>query len=253
MAQMDEARTMTLWLMDAVRGNPVRFASAGRNTHAPVWTPDGASLVYTSDHDGPSNLYIQAVDGAEPSRRLTISEQHQDAGSFSPDGKLLTYVELHPDTNWDVWVLDMESGEVRPFLMSAAEEMQPIVAPSGNLYAYTSNETGRREIYLERFPDGGRKQRVSTDGGEDPAWSRDGGTLYYRWRSVIYAVPVTDTDGQIETGVPTRRFEGAFEGRAGYGKANWDVAAGAGSEPLDLVVRVLGAGLTMPLASTYRK
>ncbi len=223
--QVSEARTVTLWLLDAARGNSVRFVSGGHNTHAAIWTPDGASLVFTSDHDGPSNLYIKTVDGAAPIRRLTVSKQHQDAGSLSPDGALLTYAELHPETNWDLWVLEMTTGETHPLLRSAAEEIQPIIAPAGDLYAYTSNETGRREIYLEQFPGGGHKQRVSTDGGEDPLWSRDASTLYFRWQSAIYAAQVTRTEARVDADEPKQVYQGDFEGRTGYGKANWDITA----------------------------
>jgi len=202
----------------------VRLTTGGQNTHASIWSPDGNELVFTSDHEGPSNLYIKSVDTSEPLRRLTVSEQHHDVGSYSPDGAMLTYAEMHPDTNWDLWLLELDSGLTRPLLRTAAEEIQPIISPLGNTLAYTSNETGRREVYLERFPEGGHKQRVSESGGEDPLWSRDGNTLYYRWTDTVYAVAIgTGDQPQIGEAVPV--YQGRSEGRAGYGKANWDIDA----------------------------
>jgi Tol biopolymer transport system component len=217
----DQTRAQALWLIDVSRGVPVKLATGGENTHGPIWTPDGDALVFTSDHEGPSNLYIKSLEGSDPLLRLTNSAQHHDAGSFSPDGDLLTYAEMHPETNWDLWILDVESRSPRPFIATPAEEIQPIVAPTGELIAYTSNETGRREVYVERFPLGGAKQRASLTGGEDPTWSRDGSTLYYRWQGSIYELDVSQS---TVAGEPTHVLEGHFEGRAGYGKANWDVS-----------------------------
>ena len=172
MTLVSDTQAMTLWLLDPERGTMVRLVTGGQNSHSAVWTPDGSAVAFTSDHEGPSNLYLKSVTSGAPLTRLTRSEQHHDAASFSPDGRYLTFSELHPDTNWDVWVLDTETRNRTPFLQSEAEEMQGIVSPAGGLLAYTSNETGRREIYLEKFPGGGDKQRVSVDGGEDSVWSR---------------------------------------------------------------------------------
>ncbi len=165
---------------------------------------------------------MKPVEISEAPRRLTNTPRHQDAGALSPDGQLLTYAELHSQTNWDVWVMDLRSLESRALLATDAEEMQPIVSPDGDSYAYTSNETGRREVYLENFPQGGGKQRVSSAGGEDPVWSRDGTQLFFRLRDSIYSVAVEN--GRVMSN-PRRTMQGRYEGRAGYGKANWDLNA----------------------------
>ena len=221
MTTVDDAREMQTWMIDPDGGAPVMLTMLAGNTHSHVWTPDGESFVFTADHEGPSNLYLKAVDASTPPVRLTNSEQHHDAASFSPDGNFLTYAEMHPVSNWDLWMLDMTTGEPQPILNTDAEEIQPIISPQGDLLAYTTNETGRREVYVEQFPGGGRKRRVSSDGGEDPVWSRDGSLLYYRWLDTIYAVANTETG----FGRPEAVYQGRFEGRAGYGKANWDVDA----------------------------
>ncbi len=104
MTIVDEAtRGMDLWLLDVARGSMVKWNSGGHNAHAAVWTPDGKHLVFTSDHEGPSNLFMKPVEISEAPRRLTNTPRHQDAGALSPDGQLLTYAELHSQTNWDVW------------------------------------------------------------------------------------------------------------------------------------------------------
>lgn len=220
--EVDAAREMTLWMHDLRRSSSVRIRRQSNHNHQPVWTPDGTRYVFTSNHEGPSNLYLQTVDASDPPVRLTNSEKHHDAASFSPDGRLLSFAEIDPETNWDIWVLDMATGEARAFLATPAEEMQPVISPDGGYLAYTSNETGERQIYLERFPDGGKKTAVSTDGGLDPLWSRDGAALFYRLENRIFRVAMIDLDA-MEMGEPQIVYQGEFEGRAAYGKANWEI------------------------------
>jgi len=220
---INDKRQMSLWLLDTRRGPPMRLPTIGEHMHGAIWSPDGSALVFTSDHEGPSNLYRVEL-ASNHVVRLTRSEQHHDAASFHPDGQMLTYAELHPDTNWDIWQLDVASRDARPIRRTGAEEMQPILSPDGSLLAYTSNETGRREIYLQPFSGAGTRMRVSSGGGEDPLWSHDGTRLYYRWQSHIYQVSVTGKSS-LTLSRPREILEGDFEGRTGYGKANWDMTA----------------------------
>ena len=216
----DTSRALSVWTADPARGSLVRFVTEASNAHSAIWSPDGSYLVFTANHEGPSNLYRANLNAPRNLTRLTQSPQHQDAGSFSPDGRLVTFAELHPETNWDLWVLDLVEGTVSPFLNSPVEEMQPIISPLGDLIAYTSKESGQREVYIERFPGGGSKRLVSNNGGEDPVWSHDGRKLYYRWMDGIFSAPI---DGEGMPGNVTQVLSGRFEGRAGYGKANWDI------------------------------
>jgi eukaryotic-like serine/threonine-protein kinase len=99
--------------------------------------------------------------------------------SFSPDGATLAFVERNPDTGWDINLLDMKSRKVTSFLNSKATEMCPEFSPDGHWMAYTSNESGRTEVYVRPFPGPGGKWQISAEGGETPIWSRDEKHLYY--------------------------------------------------------------------------
>jgi len=99
----------------------------------------------------------------------------------------------------------------QPLLNSAANEGDPALSPDGAWIAYQSNETGQPEIYLERFPDLGNKEQISTGGGHDPVWSLDGSELFYRdlIGSRMMVIPI-DTEPTLTLGTATVLFEGTY-------------------------------------------
>ena len=222
---LDERRRMRVWQYDIDRDvlNPI--LPLGIQSHLTVWLPDGSGFVATTNQHGPSNLYLVNLENNAAPQRLTENENHQDGASFSPDGRILSYAEVDPETNWDLWLLNMETLETTPFLATVAEEIQPIISPNGQLIAYTSNETGTRKVYLQNFPQGGGKQLVSVDGGEDPLWSEDGSLLYFRWEDKMFKVSIEWQEG-LKISRPTELYQGEFEGRVGYGQSNWDLLPG---------------------------
>ena len=100
--------------------------------------------------------------------------------SWSPDGKTLAFVEVNnPDTQSDIWVLPLGQEPV-PLLATAFLEHSPMFSPDGGWLAYVSDESGREEVYVRGFPGEGAKHPISTGGGREPVWSRDGRKLYFR-------------------------------------------------------------------------
>ena len=99
-----------------------------------------------------------------------------------------------------------------------------MVSPDGTWFAYTSDEAGRPEIYVEAFPGGGQKQRISSDGGQEPLWSRDGSRLFYRHEHQVIAVAIGPGPG-LSMGRSTVVVEGPFEKSAGTGSPNYEVSA----------------------------
>jgi hypothetical protein len=93
-------------------------------------------------------------------------------------------------------------------------------SPDGRFVAYTSNESGRDEIYVQPFPGSGGKWSVSTDGGSQPVWAKDGRELYYRHNDQLFAVTI-ETDPAFVVGQPSLLFEGNF---------SWGAAAGPGMD-----------------------
>jgi hypothetical protein len=126
--------------------------------------------------------------------------------SWSPDGKLLVYVQLGKGA--DVWAVPLE-GDKRPFpvLDSPFDEQLAQVSPDGKWIAYQSNETGTNEIYIKQFPEGPAKRQVSAGGGLWPRWRGDGKELYYVATGLV-AVEIDTTGATPRPGVPRPLFAG---------------------------------------------
>jgi eukaryotic-like serine/threonine-protein kinase len=224
-------RLSGIWIVDLERsGAPVLFSSQSRNDHLPVWTPDGTRVVFSSVRDGgnrdatAANLYWKRLDDSGEAERLTQSPRHQDPGSWSPDGNLLTFAEQHPDSRWDVWLLDMKDRRPRPLIRTAASERHPMISPDGRWLAYASDENGVEEVYVQAFPDGGQKLRVSRAGGNEPLWARDGRRLFYRRAKDVVAVGLTSGPA-LSIGPSSVFASGSYEGAAGNGAPNYELSA----------------------------
>ncbi len=178
----------------------------------PIWTPDGKRIVLSWQKSTVPNLFSQPYDGSSPMERLTTSEyaQYPESWFSSSDGQTLALAEYHADTGYDILMLETRSGRVRPFLNSQFNEMYPEFSPDGRWIAYSSNESKRDEVYVASFPMPGMKHQVSSQGGEEPLWARNGKQLFYRWKDQVWVVDVR-TDGGFSTGKPRLLFE-----RPGY-------------------------------------
>jgi len=208
-AYLTAARNWQVYVYDLGRGTNSQLSGEGL-AGFPIWSPDGKRVLFSWARSLASNLYLQPYDGSSPMERLTTSEYNQEAGSWSPDGKTVALVEGHPDTNSDIAVLDAGSGRVTPFLNSKFNEAFPEFSPDGRWIAYSSDESKRDEVYVRPFPGPGMKQQVSTEGGVQPLWAKDGKQLFYRWEDQVWVVDVR-IDGVFAAGKPRLLFE-----KAGY-------------------------------------
>jgi eukaryotic-like serine/threonine-protein kinase len=142
------------------------------------------------------------------------------AGSVSSDGKLLLFSQTAPAAS-EIWVLPLDGkGKARPLLQSRFSARRPAFSPDGRWLAYDSDESGRREVYLQSFPDLGRLRRqISTSGGAEARWTRGGRELVYRSGDSVFAVGVVPATG--ETGRPGFLFAGSYPAELFTG--NYDV------------------------------
>ncbi|HEU4926579.1 MAG TPA: protein kinase, partial [Vicinamibacterales bacterium] len=219
-----------VWVIDRARPqSPLLFSNQSRNDHLPVWTPDGTRIVFSSlrngtDRAAPANLYWKGLDERGEAERLTESRYHQDPGSWSPDARFLTFAEQDPTTRWDIWMLDIRERAVQPLIRTPAREIHPMVSPDGRWLAYASDETGQNEIYVVSFPGAGQRQRISSGGGDQPLWARDGRRLFYREANKVVAVDVTPGPLFV-AGRSVILFQGTYSGRGGNGAPNYEVSA----------------------------
>ena len=171
-----------VWSFDIARGALSPITVDGESAHG-VFAPDGKRIVFRAGA-GEGNLYWKAADGSGAVERLTTSTRSQTPASWSPDGTTLAFVEEGDAKGleffqFDIWVLSMGDRKTRAVIQTAANEMTPEFSPDGRWLAYVSNESGRHEVYVQPYPGPGARHLISTGGGEQPAWSRDGRELFY--------------------------------------------------------------------------
>jgi len=212
---IQEAST-DIWVYDIARNTLTRLTFEGANQQS-RWTPDGMRVTFRSDRAGTDNLFWKSADGSGPAERLTTSEIRQNPGSWSPDGQVLAFhqqsgPESSASTGRDIWVLPLE-GERRPwpFLQTPFNEAAPQFSPDGRWLAYVSDDSGRREVYVQPFPGPGGKYQISTEGGTEAVWGRNG-ELYYRNEigDKIMGVEIT-TEPTFRAGNPRLLFEGLHQ------------------------------------------
>jgi dipeptidyl aminopeptidase/acylaminoacyl peptidase len=175
----DRRTTTDLWIYDISRGVPNRLTFSGFNWPA-VWSPDGKQVAFSSNVSGVINLYMANADGSsQQPERLTTSEFDQMISSWSPGNNSIVYLQFQPMSQ--IWVLPMGADrKPKLFLESRFDLRYPELSPDGRWMAYVSWESGRGEVYVQPYPSGGEKHRVSTDGGTQPIWAANGRELLFR-------------------------------------------------------------------------
>ena len=203
-------RETHLWLYDLARETMTRLTFEGTVNHNPVWTPDGKRIAFNSDKEGLPKIYWQLADGSGGLEQLTSSQNSNVPMSWSPDGQLLAFMESNPTTGSDIWVLRLSDRKPQPFLQTPFNESVPRFSPDGRWLAYISNESGRYEVYVQPYPGPGGKWQISTEGGTEPVWNRNGRELFYRTGDKMMAVDITAQPG-FAAGKPRTLFEGRYE------------------------------------------
>jgi Tol biopolymer transport system component len=199
--------TEALWMYDISRGalNQLTFEAS---SSFPVWTPDGQRIAFSSNRAGALNLFWTRLDGASQ-ERLAPSDTIQLPGSWSPDGRMLAFVERHSVTGRDIWMLPL-TGDHKPypFLNAAFDESAPRFSPDGRLLAYVTNESGRDEVYVRVLADPSRVRRASAAGGTEPVWGFSARELFYRMGDQMMSVKMGPRDEPLGSQV---LFRGNFE------------------------------------------
>ena len=217
-----------VWVYDLVRGTLTRLTFEPTENETPVWTPDGKRVTYASDRQGkPRSVFWKPADGSSPEELLLTRENHAHVTSWSPDGRVLAVTDFDPvqGGDGDIWLFPADGkGEARPFLKTPFGERAGRFSPDGRWIAYTSNESGRDEVYVQVLPGPGGKWQVSTDGGGQPVWARSGRELFYRNGDKLMATPVT-AQPTFFAGTPRVLFAGRYwQSLPGRGDATYDVS-----------------------------
>jgi serine/threonine protein kinase/roadblock/LC7 domain-containing protein len=218
------ARNYDLWIYDLMRNLRSRFTFDPANEFEGVWSPDGSQIVFSSDRKGHSDLYRKLASGAGAEELLYSDGLSKRPTSWSPDGKFLMYYSQDPKTGYDICTLPLEGDRKPvPFLKTGFNERDGQFSPDGHWVAYSSDESGRVEIYIASFPGSGGKRQVSVAGGQYPRWRADGKELFYTAPDGrLTAVEVNMKLSEVEIGAARPLFGTLATNLAGY---QYDVSA----------------------------
>ncbi|HMF59091.1 MAG TPA: hypothetical protein VK595_01885, partial [Vicinamibacterales bacterium] len=197
-----------IWTIDLARGVPSRFTFSPDVDDDPVWSPDGKAIAFSSVREAVPGIYQKLVSGTGNTELLFTNDRSLRPTSWSPDGRSLLFEQTDAVSASDVWVLSMQ-GDLTPhaYLATPFSESDAHFSRDGKWVAYTSDESGRPEVYVQRFPDPRDKVQVSTRGGESPRWGPDGHELYFlSIDRQLMAVQLKLTN-QLQVGPPTRLFD----------------------------------------------
>jgi serine/threonine protein kinase/Tol biopolymer transport system component len=207
----DSPTTVDLWMVDLPDGTARRFTqgSQSRIGGRPSWSPDGRRIAFSSNREGRTNIYQRGADEAAEEHLLFESDgQFKEVFSWSPDGRYLIFGQAAPRTGWDLWLLPVGSSPQAPipYLHSVANEVSGRISPDGRWMVYSSDASGRVELYVRSFPAPGVEQLVSHELG-DGTWRRDGRELLIpRTREKqIWSIPV-EIGPTFRAGAPRMLF-----------------------------------------------
>jgi Tol biopolymer transport system component len=204
-----------VWIVETSNGkmSPLTFDGSQDNSQ-PIWSADGSQIVFGSHRNGKWGLYQKMSNGTGGEELLFESDVLNMPMSWSGAINTILFNVTDPKNAGDVWALPL-TGDRKPFpvLQKSFNEAHPQISPDGKWLAYTSNESGMNQVYVQSFPPGLGKWRVSNDGGQFARWRADGKELFYMERQnygKIVAVPVHATASTFEPSEPRPLFDSGY-------------------------------------------
>jgi eukaryotic-like serine/threonine-protein kinase len=169
-----------IWLIDTARAIPRRLTTDRVRDLSPIWAPDGSRVIYVSDKDGSQDIYEKSLNDAGTEILVSESSEAKTTTDWSPDGRFILYTSQALKTQTDIWALPL-FGDRKPIPVArtAFGENGGRFSPDGRWIAFQSNESGRNEVYVRRFPESGTKVQISNGGGTSPMWRKDTQELFY--------------------------------------------------------------------------
>lgn len=238
-----------IWVTDWQRaGNSTRLTLDPADDINPVWSPDGTRVAFTTYRKGNADIYVKNANGVGAETPLLESSNDEIVEDWSKDGRYIAYLSGQ-DNFQDIYALPMSgekpSPDQKPFplVQGHFQKNQPQFSYDGKWLAYTSDESGQFEVYVISFPALDQKLKVSTEGGGQPRWRKDGKELYYRApaSTAIMAVDIK-TSGKLESGVPHALFTPTQRGTVGANPIRHQLAVTPDGQRFLLRIASAGGG-----------
>jgi len=187
---VDAQGKQDIWIYTLPEGPLTRLTFSGLQADDPAWTPDGRSISYGADQDSTRRLFIQAADGSDEPRVLFQGAPSPWTSEWLPDGRRFLFSNGPTGVAYDIGMGVVGAPDSAVMLLSTpADERRPSLSPDGRWMAYSSNESGRSEIFV-RPVDGSGRWQISSRGGFSPRWSHSGKQIFFRTADSLYAVDV---------------------------------------------------------------
>ena len=199
-----------VWVHEVERALRRRLTFDPATDIRPLWSPSGEEITFQSSRQGNSDIFSRPADGTGEPVLLVGTDLGERPYDWSSDGKYLLYTVADRGNGADLWYLkrkeDGSGFESVAFLQTPFNESEPQISPDGRFVAYCSDESGQYEVHVQPFPEGRGKEQVSTNGGCQPRWSKDGKELFYVEGDMLIAVAVRTTPS-FSSGSATSLFK----------------------------------------------
>jgi serine/threonine protein kinase/Tol biopolymer transport system component len=201
-----------VWTVDPARGAFSRLTSAPGYETAPVWSPDGRRIAFASDQGNVPKIYVRNANGTGADEILLEPPARSFPTDWSHNGRYLLFMLNGGVTRTDIWRYDLGERTAAPFLASSFDEGWATLSPDGKWMAYVSDENAQPQVYVRSFPDGEFKAQISTGGGAQPQWRRDGKELFYiAPDNTLMSVDVQVSGGRLRATAPHALFTANVE------------------------------------------
>jgi serine/threonine-protein kinase len=212
---VQDGSSWDVWIYDLERHILSPLTSDGTSGYS-FWELDSEFLLFGSYREGKPQFFRQSVISSDQAELLmTLEEPVGVMTSYSPNSKEFLFSisdPKFPKLDQDIWVVQLEQNQEftqQPYIRRNINQREAVWSPCGKWVAYSSDESGRWEIYVEPYPGPGPKISVSTEGGQQPVWSRDGKELYYRNGNKMMAATL-ETGPQFKVTGNIKLFEGRY-------------------------------------------
>lgn len=245
-----QLRTLDIWTYEGERPVPRRISAAIHPDETPVWSRNGSRIVWVS---GRNTVMVRDAQATEPELTLRKFDRHVRVSDWSADDESIVLTEMQPGGRGDIVVMGAkENGASRMYVQTPFHESFGTISPDGRWLAYSSDESGGAEVYVDTFPTPRSRARLSVGGGTEPRWSRDGRSIIFRRGSALHTVRVSregdalqalSSERLFDAGAEIRSFDVAPDGRRFLLNVP---APSAAPKPFTVIVNVTGLLPTVP-------